>query len=196
VLVHHDNKGGKVSGAWEGSGDTLFHVQGQGHGRTRLYVQKARWSSSHHATSLHLRWTAGDGFEVDDDPERDENTIADEILAFVLGNGGTSWTRVEEADSVVGKGERLREIRDRLLVGGRLVNVGTDARKKLWHADDPALQTTLVSSRPGRDGIGTGTPSAPGDTAHDPIPSPVPPLEGTGTGTGRESPAENEGTAV
>lgn len=52
VLIHHENKGGQVSGAWEGAGDTLFHVQGQGHGRTRLHVQKARWSSAHHATTL------------------------------------------------------------------------------------------------------------------------------------------------
>src|SRR5262249_2646954 len=48
LLVHHENKGGQVSGAGEGAGDTLLHVQAQGHGRTRLYVQKARWSSNHH----------------------------------------------------------------------------------------------------------------------------------------------------
>ena len=49
VLVHHENKGGQVSGAWEGAGDTLCHVQGQGHGRTRLFFQKARWASEQHA---------------------------------------------------------------------------------------------------------------------------------------------------
>ncbi len=59
VLIHHENKGGKVSGAWEGAGDTLFHVRAQGHGQTRLYVQKARWASAHHATTLHLTWTDG-----------------------------------------------------------------------------------------------------------------------------------------
>jgi hypothetical protein len=53
VLIHHENKGGQVSGAWEGASDTLFHVQGQGHGRTRLYVQKARWSSANPG----LGWT-------------------------------------------------------------------------------------------------------------------------------------------
>lgn len=54
VLIHHENRGGKVSGAWEGAGDTLLHVQQQSHGRLRLYVQKARWSSEQHATSLQL----------------------------------------------------------------------------------------------------------------------------------------------
>jgi hypothetical protein len=64
VLIHHENKGGKVSGAWEGSGDTLVHVTGKGPGGTRLYFQKARWSSRYHATTLHLRWVEGEGFEL------------------------------------------------------------------------------------------------------------------------------------
>jgi AAA domain-containing protein len=27
ILIHHENKGGKVSGAWEGAGETLLHVR-------------------------------------------------------------------------------------------------------------------------------------------------------------------------
>jgi hypothetical protein len=162
ILVHHENKGGQVSGAWEGSGDTLFHVQAQGHGRTRLYVQKARWSSSHHATAMHLRWTDGDGFEVEE-AERDENTIADEILAYVLANGGTSWKGVETAPAVSGKGEKLRELRDRLLGGGRLVNAGSEKRMQLWHADDPATPTITDGRVPGGTRLGHGLVSAAGD---------------------------------
>lgn len=56
ILIHHENRAGQVSGAWEPAVDTLFHVQGQGHERTRLYVEKARWASDYHATSLHLVW--------------------------------------------------------------------------------------------------------------------------------------------
>jgi hypothetical protein len=45
-------------------------------------------------------------------------------------------------DAVAGKGGRLRAIRDNLLAGGRLVNRGSEARMKLWHADDPLLPAT------------------------------------------------------
>lgn len=182
VLVHHENKGGQVSGAWEGAGDTLFHVQGQGHGRTRLYIQKARWSSSHHGTSMQLTWTDGEGFTVTDTPERDDDTIADEILEAAGAHGGESWAII--AKGIPGKAERLREIRDRLLAGGRLVNSGSDARTKLWHADDPALQVALDGSDPRRDGSGTAQRSAPGEADHEPKPSPVPPIrDGDGDGS-------------
>lgn len=136
MLAHHENRGGQVSGAWEGAVDTLFHVQAQGHGQTRLFIQKARWSADHHKQKMQLAWTEGEGFEVIEDEERDDNTIADEILAYVLEHGGTGWNKVDQA--VEGKGDRLRSIRDSLLDGARLVNTGTPARMKLWHADDPA----------------------------------------------------------
>ena len=66
ILVHHENKGGAVSGAWEGSGDTLLHIEARGPGHTCLHVQKARWSSVHHGTTLDLAWTDGEGFTVED----------------------------------------------------------------------------------------------------------------------------------
>jgi hypothetical protein len=124
ILVHHENKGGKVSGAWEASGDTLFHVSGQGRGRTRLYVQKARWSSALHATTLQLVWTAGEGFALEDAAELDDETIAERILAVVAANPGTGWTNVRSA--VKGKGadnQTKDRVRDELLRSGRLVNV-------------------------------------------------------------------------
>jgi hypothetical protein len=54
ILAHHENKGGTVSGAWEGSGDTLLHVEARGNGSTDLHVQKARWSPEHHGAKLKL----------------------------------------------------------------------------------------------------------------------------------------------
>lgn len=137
LLAHHENRGGQVSGAWEGAVDTLLHIQAQGNGQTRMFVQKARWSPKHHKQKLQLRWIEGEGFEVSEEIERDDNTVADEILAFVREHGGIAWSKVEKA--VPGNGERLRTIRDNLLSGGRLVNRGTEKRMKLWHADDPAL---------------------------------------------------------
>jgi len=70
--------------------------------------------------------------------ERDDNAVADEILAFVLAHGGTGWNAIEKG-GVPGGVTRLRQIREGLLAGGRLVNRGTEKRMKLWHAEDPAL---------------------------------------------------------
>jgi len=190
ILVHHENKGGKVSGAWEGAGDTLLHVQAQGHGHTRVFIQKARWASSHHATTLHLAWAEGDGFEVLEETERDDATIADEILAAVLAAGGTSWSAIEER--VSGKGERLRKIRDRLLESRRLINAGSDKRMLLWHADDPAVPATLETSRPDGDAVGTRSESDTGEAAKGHVASPVPPIEGTGTGRDAIPPTDSE----
>jgi hypothetical protein len=79
---------------------------------------------------------SGEGFTVSDEPERDETTIADEILEAVLANGGVSWNKIDEVTT--SKGERRRQIRDRLLGVGRLIDVGGKDGKKLWHVDDPA----------------------------------------------------------
>jgi hypothetical protein len=122
VLIHHENKGGQVSGAWEGAGDTLFHVQGQGHGRTRLHVQKARWSSVHHATTLHLVWSEGDGFTLEERPELDDQAISERILAVVGTNPGIGWTKVEREVRGISN-ERKRAVRDGLFAAGMIVNV-------------------------------------------------------------------------
>jgi hypothetical protein len=79
ILVHHENKGGTVSGAWEGAGDTLLHVDARGPGKTHLHVQKARWSSEHHGAHLDLTWTDGEGFTVDE--ERDYVAEIEALLA-------------------------------------------------------------------------------------------------------------------
>ena len=67
ILVHHENKGGAVSGAWEGAGDTLLHTTAAGHGSTHVYVQKARWASASHHTTLKLAWADGEGFALEAD---------------------------------------------------------------------------------------------------------------------------------
>lgn len=174
VFVHHQNKAGNVSGAWEGAVDTLLHVAGQGHGRTRVYVQKARWASSYHATTLQLTWADGDGFARDETPERDDDSIAEEILAAVRENGGASWNRIE--DAAIGKAGRKREIRDRLLADGRIVNAGGTTANgralfKLWHADDPL--------RPDGDAPGDAPTATRGDGDSAATASLRPDIEGT-----------------
>lgn len=87
-LVHHENKGGAVSGAWEGSGDTLLHVQAAGPGHTVVYVQKARWATEYHGQTLKLAWTDGEGFEVEG--ERD---LLAEVLELL---GDEEWRTIAE----------------------------------------------------------------------------------------------------
>lgn len=144
ILIHHESKSGQVSGAWEGAGDTLFHVQGQGHGKVRLFVQKARWSTTHHATALQLLWAAGDSFTVEAREEITEESIADEILAACSDNPGASWRTIR--DHVKGNADTLAKIRDRLLHTGLVVNASTvPGRFLLWHKDDPAAPLQIGS---------------------------------------------------
>lgn len=122
VLVHHEGKRGDVSGAWEGAVDTLFHVTGQGHGRTRLHVQKARWASDYHGTSLNLVWAPGDGYRVDDEPDVADDDLRDQILHVISMNPGIAWKGVEEAVQGASR-DRRNQIRNGLLAAGTIVNV-------------------------------------------------------------------------
>ena len=147
VLIHHENKGGQVSGAWEGAGDTLLHVQAQGHGRTRLVFQKARWASDWHGKSLQLLWAEGEGFTVTDTPQRTAGTIADEILGAVRAQGGQSWNTY--ADVVRGNAVKTREIRDQLLDAGQLVDANEGRRGMLlWDSQDPLCPLRLDTDTP------------------------------------------------
>jgi hypothetical protein len=77
-VVHHENKAGDVSGAWERLPDTLVHVSAQGNGRTRVHWRKVRWSSRMHNTSVVLLWDDG-GFTLEEARQRDypaEITVA------------------------------------------------------------------------------------------------------------------------
>jgi hypothetical protein len=79
ILIHHENKGGQVSGAWEGAGDTLLHVQAAGNGHTIVFVQKARWDSLRTQTTIKLGWTDGEGFKLEGD--RDYRAEIESLLS-------------------------------------------------------------------------------------------------------------------
>lgn len=150
LLVHHTNRAGQVSGAWEGIPDTLLHVQGQGHGRTRLHWQKLRWSPSLHATSTHLVWAEGETFVVEEREEITEGDLAEMILTAVREQPGEAWTNVRK--EVRGRSSEDRDAtRDRLIRDGLIVNV--PKRKggwNLWAADDPALNRPDAGTEPER----------------------------------------------
>jgi hypothetical protein len=138
LLAHHENRGGRVSGAWEGSGDTLMHVQSAGHGKTLLRFQKARWAETWHKRTLHLAWTDGEGFAVEERPEFSEEEKVESLLAAIRAAGGRAWGMVTKDEGVRGNATELAVIRERLLREGLLFNAGSATAMKLWHRDDPA----------------------------------------------------------
>ncbi len=137
MLVHHPNRAGQVSGAWEGFPDTTMHVQASGHGRTRILWQKLRWSSLLHGKTTHLLWADGESFTVDEREAVTASTMVDEILAAVLESPGASWTKLRPR--VRGNETEKAAVRDRLIADGLLVNqTAREGQFRLWHADDPA----------------------------------------------------------
>lgn len=160
LVIHHESKGGKVSGAWEGVPDTMIHVTPLGHGKLNLRWQKARHASSAHLKTLALRWRDdnGGGFEVEDAPPSRPERVYDDLAAFVLANGGTSWRPVEQA--VEGTGDYLRRRRDQMLADGVLINARTPSRMELWHRDDPShptLEASVSADRHGSDTVNVDT---------------------------------------
>jgi hypothetical protein len=131
VFIHHENKSGEVSGAWEGIPDTLMHVFPQGNGRTRIHWQKARWAPDMHGKTWHLLWREGDTFEIDEKPENSDDEVRLSLLEAVEQNPGLAWGKLEA--QVKGKGDRLRALRDLLLQEGEIVNLSTKPGKMALH---------------------------------------------------------------
>ena len=183
-LIAHTNKGGQVSGAWDGATDTLAHVQSQGNGHTRLYWQKTRWAPSHHGTTWHLLWRDGQGFEVEDKPQVTEDTIAADIFRAVREIPGGSWSKIRER--VTGKATEVANVRDRLIAEGAIVNTAArEGNFNLWDTDDPAVTRSHA-------GTGRERPSFPSpDGTPQPTRSPFPPI-GNGYGNGPGGPGRAE----
>ena len=121
ILIHHENKSGAVSGAWEGAGDVLLHTIEAGSGHTTLHIQKARWASELHRTTLKLKWTPGESFEV---------ASAQDLLAKVLELlAGDVWLTAKEIRKAVEAGEA--EVHDLLTKDHRelfVVRSGDEAK--------------------------------------------------------------------
>ena len=163
MLVHHEAKSGRVSGAWEGVGDTLLHVSGSGHGRTRVGIQKARWSPSHHSTTMHLRWTSeGQSFELDNDDETRPVRVFDGILDYVRANPGVGWTEVEK--TVKGEKGYIARRRDQMIKEGDLIDlgkgeIGKGHRYELWLPEAAPQTLPLVPGPRNGDSGDKWTPS-------------------------------------
>lgn len=80
VLIHHDNRAGLVSGAFEGVVDTLLRTEVHAAGKTVLHFEKVRWAPKWHRRRLDLRWTEGEGFEVAEG-RGDDSDLLDRIVS-------------------------------------------------------------------------------------------------------------------
>lgn len=115
-MIHHENKSGDVSGAWERYPDTLVHVQGQGNGRTRVYWRKVRWSSRLHGTSVNLQWADGRTYEPEEQPNRDLHA---EALAWLADQDGYR-NYGEIVDALQVRRAKIRPVLDELTEAGHL----------------------------------------------------------------------------
>jgi hypothetical protein len=162
-LIHHENKTGQISGAWERWPDALLHVTSRGNGHTRLFWQKARWSSAIHGTTMHLAWSEGSSYQIEEpaDPATPER-VYDDMAAFVLANGGCTANAIQKG--VTGSRGLKIQKRDQLLAEGVLINGGKGHSFLLWHRDDPGrptLDQTVQTVRSDGSLAGSPDPSPP-----------------------------------
>lgn len=130
-IVHHENKQGDVSGAWERVPDTLVHVSAQGNGRTRVNWRKARWSSRLHNTTINLLWDDG-SFTIDEARIRDLHLEL--IEAF---RNDDRWRTAREAAGLISANQdKTRDALMSLAEHGRMAfQIGPPGRKpnaKCW----------------------------------------------------------------
>jgi hypothetical protein len=135
-IVHHENKQGDVSGAWERLPDTLVHVSAQGNGRTRVHWRKVRWSSRLHNTSVNLLWDNG-GFTFEEARVRDLQT---ELLDAYQKHD--VWRTAREASGLIGANQdKVRETLMQLVASGQMeVEMGPPGRRpnaKCWRLTQP-----------------------------------------------------------
>lgn len=173
VLIAHTNKGGQVSGAWEGATDTLAHFMATGNGQTRLHWKKCRWAGSLHGAVWNLHWRDGETFERDEKPVVSVDTIEAELLNALKEYPGASWAKTRER--VTGNDKDKARVRDRLLADETVVNVPARAGQfNLYLSDDPQATRASLST-----GVARLT-DAPQDGAPRPSRATVPDVVGTG----------------
>lgn len=132
AIAHHENKAGEISGAWEGVTDLTVHVRPDGHGRTRITWQKARWSSDLHGLTWSLTWASNAGYTVADRGEttatqralRRATQLDERVIAWITDHPGCSSKAVE--DGVRGNAAAVREALKRLEKTGRATNTSSD----------------------------------------------------------------------
>lgn len=120
-FLHHENKAGDVSGAWERVPDTLVHVQARGNGHTAMVWQKTRWASEHQGTTTSLKWGEGYTFEVED--VKDDRDMFAEIRALMTEQNDRWWTVEEIREELEARRGRVRETLKELVKSGEVLTL-------------------------------------------------------------------------
>jgi hypothetical protein len=183
-FIHHENKAGDISGAWERVPDTLIHARLEGQGRTALHWSKTRWSSSLHNTTMKLRWlTDSASFELEDaDAVKAAKAAADAqaedwVVQFVDSNPGLARSKVEDAFSASGG---VRNAARRAIDNQLQLLAAWHENPTLCGEQQPLLATTTGESR-------NGTYLIPFNHANSPLATP---LDGEGGEQGVSPPGD------
>lgn len=173
-IVHHENKAGDVSGAWERVPDALMHVTAQGNGHTRVVFRKARWSDRDHGRSMDLSWVVESrSFALNEKPTYDVH--AEILTAFIHADG---WRTAKEVSGIIGRNEaRTRQALHDLVDRGEL-RFTNDRRVHMRGSTAHCWRLTqgdpTLLDHP-------GSPGSPGESQHlrgvgDPV---IPPIKGS-----------------
>jgi hypothetical protein len=165
ILVHHENKAGDVSGAWEGFGDTLLHVKAAGNGHTIVTVQKARWDPERHRTTIKLAWTTGEGFA----PEGGERDLEAEIVKLLLDLKWRTTKQIAASEEKGGIGANIDAVKEVLdshperfksCTGEAAKALGRQATAILWGVSQSpeTPETPAVSAGEGGAGVSGDSP--------------------------------------
>jgi hypothetical protein len=184
ILVHHENKAGTVSGAWEGSGDTLLHVRDAGNGHTIVYVEKARWDAERHHTTMKLAWADGDSFR----PEGERDLLTEIVMLLLDGEWRTAKeiAAPEEKGGIGASPDAVKELLDehperfKSRTGEAAKLLGRSAKAVLWALTQTSESVESVTDF-SREGGGTDSLSYPlrGDSDSESVHRPGPELTQT-----------------
>ena len=108
VLIHHENKGGKVSGAWEGAGDTLLHVTGRGPAAPASTSRRPAGRRPGTPRRSNCVGPTAKGSRSSTSPEITDDDLAERILAAIAEHPGTGWNNVRQDPSVSATQRRQR----------------------------------------------------------------------------------------
>ena len=130
-LIHHENKAGDVSGAWEGATDTLVHVQARGNGHTAIVWGRraGRPTSTGKTWKLELAATAS-GSRSTRRRRRPTRRSRTKLLELVAGRTGRVVERLRRAADRQGEAEA---------VGSRPAARGRAARERGHGEGDAAV---------------------------------------------------------
>ena len=138
LLVHHENKSGGISGAWDRWPDSVLHLKAQDKGRTHLDVEKARWSTQQ-GESMNLLWASNYGYAIEQKQDRPSDEDV-ETRIHQLYDTDDRWRILDEVMGAIHAGKKpTQDALQRLTDSGYLTYQkgppGRSPKAKCWCHD-------------------------------------------------------------